>query len=310
MLKPNTSSKSNYINPIIEDEDDDDDDDDGDGDQDEKNDDNDNEDDDPLFADDWGLAEPLFPSSLSVAAASSVSRKMASSGLKKLPPSPPVTLLVMAVDESIIFDPSAQELAVADGVLAVTVGYKDTVKNITRRDGGNKTTSGSSSNSSNSSGGSNSNSSSSDSSSTTSSESNTDQKSKTQTSGANPKPSDRRAVRLISVRTIDPPSRLTHSGLPNALNPATGGTAVPPAHADLVVAKERLLAEKAAAGANGDDGSAGKGDHGGVWTPPRGGLSRKVVKRMVDEVIRRGGVGEEVLEALEGVVVGGGVGES
>ena len=309
MLKPNTNSRSNYINPNIEDEDNDDDDDNGDGDQDKKNDDNDNEDDDPLFADDWGLAEPLFPSSLSVAAvAPSVSRKAASSGMKKLPPSPPVTLLVMAVDESIIFDPSAQELAVADGVLAVTVGYKDTDKSNIRHGSSDITISGSSSSSSSSSN--SSEDSSDDGSSNTSSESNADQKSKTQTSGANPKPSDRRAVRLISVRTIDPPSRLTHSGLPNALNPATGGTAVPPAHADLVVAKERLLAEKAAAGANGDDGSAGKGDHEGVWTPPRGGLSRKVVKRMVDEVIRRGGVGEEVLEALEGVVVGGGVGES
>ena len=86
---------------------------------------------------------------------------------------------------------------------------------------------------------------------------------------------------------------------------------MPPAHADLVVAKEALLAERDAAGGGkaggkegGDGGSADRAGHGGVWTPPRGGLSRKVVKRMVDEVVREGGVGEEVLRALEGVAGG------
>lgn len=37
-------------------------------------------------------------------------------------PRPPVTLLVVVVGESVIFDPSREELAVADGVVAVSVG--------------------------------------------------------------------------------------------------------------------------------------------------------------------------------------------
>lgn len=38
---------------------------------------------------------------------------------------PPVTLLVMVVGDNVIFDPSATELAVADGVLAVSIGKSD-----------------------------------------------------------------------------------------------------------------------------------------------------------------------------------------
>ena len=293
MAKPNRNSKTNYINPGNDDDD--------------RNDNAgnaDNEDDDPLFADDWGLAEPLFP------LPSTSTRGAASSELRKLPPSPPVTLLVMAVDQSVIFDPSAQELAVADGVLAVTVGYKDV-------DEGDKSSSSSSTSSDDSSN----DTSSSSSNSSNSGENNVQTKPKTTSQRTASKFATGRPVRLLSIRTIDPPSRLTHSGLPNALNPATGGTAVPPAHADLIVAKEELLAKRAAAAAEGKGGEKGNdtstnitsgggginddstsADHGGVWSPPRGGLSRKIVKKMVDEVVRSGGVGEEVLTALEGVV--------
>ena len=65
---------------------------------------------------------------------------------------------------------------------------------------------------------------------------------------------------------------------------------MPPAHADLVVAKEGLLAERAERAERaavegergGGDGGDVRGDYGGVWTPPRGGLSRRVIKKMVD----------------------------
>lgn len=71
---------------------------------------------------------------------------------------PPVTLLVMTVGENVIFDPSGTELAVADGVLAVSVGRnvnaasdevsvlavrmletgaRDTFKGVPRKEGGN-----------------------------------------------------------------------------------------------------------------------------------------------------------------------------
>ena len=299
MFKPNRNSKTNYVNPAEE--------------TDERNDKSDvadNEDDDPLFADDWGLAELLFPlpsTSTSILTSTTSKREAASSGGRKFQPSPPVTLLVMAVDKSIIFDPSAQELAVADGVLAVTVGYKD----VDEGDGSKESSSSTSSSDESSDTTSNS----SNNSSSSNDENDIQTKSNTTSQRTTSKISTiNRPVRLLSIRTIDPPSRLTHSGLPNALNPATGGTAVPPAHADLIVAKEGLLARTAAVataaategrnGGNNNSGSSGGdgADYGGVWSPPRGGLSRKVVKKMVDEVVKRGGVGEEVLTALEGVV--------
>ncbi|KFY62845.1 hypothetical protein V496_04363, partial [Pseudogymnoascus sp. VKM F-4515 (FW-2607)] len=60
-------------------------------------------DEDPLFNDDWDAAVPLYP------------RDGATSAR------PPVTILVVAVGENVLFDPSKEELAVADAVLAVSV---------------------------------------------------------------------------------------------------------------------------------------------------------------------------------------------
>ena len=233
----------------------------------------------------------------------------------------------MAVDDNIIFDPSAQELAVADGLLAVTVAYADESVNQARKRGGKNRGGGEDGNNFDES------SSSDDESSATSAtpsssrssslplSSNNANNNKNNNEKQSEKPHKEPLLRLLAIRTIDPPSRLTQSGLPNALNPATGGTAVPPSHAELVIAREKLLAETTASntsnGGNGDgDDRSGRGaegknninintntntNMGGVWTPPRGGLKRAVVKRMVEEVLRPGGVGGEVLRALEGV---------
>lgn len=54
-----------------------------------------------MFNDDWAASLPLYPPSART--------------------KPPVTLLVTAVGENIFFDPSKEELAVADGVLAVSI---------------------------------------------------------------------------------------------------------------------------------------------------------------------------------------------
>lgn len=59
-------------------------------------------DEDPLFNDDWDAAVPLYPRHSTTAR-------------------PPVTILVVAVGENVLFDPSKEELAVADAVLAVSV---------------------------------------------------------------------------------------------------------------------------------------------------------------------------------------------
>lgn len=97
--------------------------------------------------------------------------------------------------------------------------------------------------------------------------------------------------RLLSIRTIDPPSRLTTRGVPDAENSATGG------------------------GAGGAGGVGGVGGHGGkgglvgqgergVWYPPRGGMKKDLIGRVVALCLKRGGVGEEVLAGLEAVEVG------
>ena len=47
----------------------------------------------------------------------------------------------------------------------------------------------------------------------------------------------------------------------------------------------------------------GKGDE-GVWRPPRGGMKRDVIRKMVKIVTEKGGVAEEILRGLEDLDVG------
>lgn len=61
---------------------------------------------DPIADDDWMASTYLYPRGGDAIQAAR----------------PPVTLLVVVVGESVIFDPSREELAVADGVVAVSVG--------------------------------------------------------------------------------------------------------------------------------------------------------------------------------------------
>ncbi len=170
------------------------------------------QDEDPLFDDDWEASEFLY------------SRTTKTSQSR-----PPVTLLVMAVKDNIIFDPSKEELAVAEVALAVSVGespYREekTMMDVDTERGRN--------------------------------------------------------LKLLAVRTIDPPSRLTPPGVPNTLNTATGGTAVTNDQA----ASQRETAEEE-----------------GVWQPPRGGAKRKLIAAMIQKVLERGGVAKEVLDGLDGV---------
>jgi exosome complex component RRP42 len=66
-------------------------------------------DEDPLFNDDWDAATPLYP--------------------ETSPALPPITLLVAAVGGNLMFDPSKEELAVADAIIAVALANsEDSVK--------------------------------------------------------------------------------------------------------------------------------------------------------------------------------------
>lgn len=162
---------------------------------------------DPFFDDDWAVAEYLYPRSAGGAKQTGLSQQVR----------PPVTLLVISVGENVMFDPSREEIAVADAVLAISVTRDDEIQ----------------------------------------------------------------GLKLLSIRTIDPPSRLTQPGIPNSENVnmlgATGA------------------AEDAAFPAPGQEEVVG------VWRPRRGGVKRSVISGMIKTVLKKGGVGEEVLEGLEGV---------
>ncbi|KAK4122680.1 hypothetical protein N657DRAFT_620674 [Parathielavia appendiculata] len=183
-------------------------------------------DEDPFFDDDWAAAPYLFPrtSSTNIATAKSTTPAAAIR--------PPITLLVMAVGNNIIFDPSKEELAVADVALAVSV--------------------------------------------TGSSPSHYAATGTGEEAGRN--------LRLLSIRTVDPPSRLTPPGLANAANTAYG-----PSNGTMGTQK---MAEARAAETEAAEG---------VWRPPRGGAKRMVLGALVQKVLERGGVVDEVLDALEGV---------
>lgn len=98
--------------------------------------------------------------------------------------------------------------------------------------------------------------------------------------------SDGDGLKLLSIRTVDPPSRLTQPGVPNSDNVATLGSTAAAEEAEIV------------------NPSTGEEEVSGVWRPRRGGIKRSTIAQMVKTVLKKGGVGEEVLEGLEGVEVG------
>ncbi|KAI0809365.1 hypothetical protein GGR55DRAFT_171328 [Xylaria sp. FL0064] len=195
-------------------------------------------DEDPMFDDDWAASQFIYPRSASTATSTSTT-SLSSPNTSR----PPITLLVMAVGDNIIFDPSKEELAVADCALAVSVGEKADVES-----------------------------------------GDTEEAAMDVDADAR---AGARVLRLLSVRTIDPPSRLTAPGVPNAVNAAAwgqGGAATPGA-----AAKETGLR------------AAETGDVEGVWKAPRGGSKISMIATMVEKILEKGGIAEEVLEGLDGV---------
>ncbi|KAI1130346.1 hypothetical protein F5Y10DRAFT_122361 [Nemania abortiva] len=189
-------------------------------------------DEDPMFDDDWAASQFIYARSGAGATATTNTTSR-----------PPITLLVMVVGENVIFDPSKEELAVADCALAVSVGETSNGRIDDTAAAAAMDIDGS--------------------------------------ADAEAKPSTR-ALRLLSVRTIDPPSRLTAPGVPNAVNAAAWGQGAP-------AVKETGLR------------AAETGDVEGVWKAPRGGSKITVINTIVEKILERGGVADEVLEGLDGV---------
>jgi exosome complex component RRP42 len=177
-------------------------------------------DEDPLFDDDWAASTFLFPQKTS-----------------KFGARPPISLLVMGIGENIIFDPSKEELAVADVALVVSVGQAD--QQTGQRPQGRMDV---------------------------------------EEAGSNG-----RSLRLLSVRTIDPPSRLTPLGVSNAAMAGLGVSSVP--------TKQQGLST-----AEGEDVD-------GVWKPPRGGVKMQVLAGLLQQVLQQNGTAHEVLDALDSVVL-------
>ncbi|KAM3066793.1 Exosome complex component rrp42 [Clarireedia jacksonii] len=173
-------------------------------------------DEDPLFDDDWDASVHLYPRTPK----SSHSR-------------PPITLLIISVKDNIIFDPSKEELVVAEAVLAITIGERKRQEN--GRDMDVDTGSG-------------------------------------------------RDLRILAVRTVDLPARLTTPGVPNQMNTATGGAAAETT--ELATSQRETMKDE------------------GVWQPPRGGIKRTMVATMIAKALEKGGVAEEVLDGLEAVELG------
>jgi exosome complex component RRP42 len=160
-------------------------------------------DEDPMFDDDWESSTFLYPRD---GAGAQGSR-------------PPITLLVVAIGDTTIFDPAKEELAVAESALAVSVAEVRKIKEEGDMD--------------------------------------VDKKG--------------RELKLLSVRTVDPPSRLTPPGVPHVAN---------------------------------NSGSAQKSDTQtteGVWKAPLGGTKFGVIDGIIQAVLEKGGVADEVLDGLEGV---------
>lgn len=148
-----------------------------------------------MFDDDWDASTFLYTRD--------------SNSATTLTSRPPITLLVVAVGDNVIFDPAREELAVADTALAVSVAEVQKVG------GGDMAVEG-------------------------------------------------RELRLLSMRTVDPPSRLTPPGVPHA--PTASGA-----------------------------------QQTGVWKAPLGGTRFGVVDKITQKVLEKGGVADEVLDGLEGV---------
>lgn len=89
-------------------------------------------------------------------------------------------------------------------------------------------------------------------------------------------------LQLTAIRSIDPPSRLTAAGVPNALN-TTANAGV-----------SSLSPNEAIALRENDQGQT-------FWRPPRGGIRRSMITQMIKSVIEKGGVGSEVLAGLASV---------
>ncbi|KAJ6072729.1 hypothetical protein N7467_010814 [Penicillium canescens] len=91
---------------------------------------------------------------------------------------------------------------------------------------------------------------------------------------------DSDTLKLLSIRTIDPPSRLTQPGIPNSENVNMLGATAPSDDPALL------------------NPATGEEEVSRVWRPRRGGVKRSVIARMVKTVLEKGVLGRRFLKGL------------
>lgn len=91
----------------------------------------------------------------------------------------------------------------------------------------------------------------------------------------------KRNLRLLSIRTIDPPSRLTPPGVPRAADATVNG--------ETKQADPRTMESEPVEG---------------VWKAPRGGAKVAIIGAIIHKALEKGGVADDVLDGLKGVELG------
>ena len=86
-----------------------------------------------------------------------------------------------------------------------------------------------------------------------------------------------RGLKVLAMRSIDPPARLTAAGVPMG----TGAGSVGGEEVRMQSSETKKTVD--------------------VWRPPRGGVKRGLISRIIQAVVKEGGVGYEVLDGLRRV---------
>lgn len=94
----------------------------------------------------------------------------------------------------------------------------------------------------------------------------------------------KRNLRLLSIRTIDPPSRLTPPGVPRTNDAAKSDGSAQANDPDSSTLETKPVE--------------------GVWKAPRGGAKVAIIGAMIQKALEKGGVADEVLDGLKAVELG------
>lgn len=223
-----------------------------------------------MFNDDWDAAIPLYPFADAAATStipSSLKRQNQNQHQNrnrkphKRKFKPPITLLVVSVGENIFFDPSSEELAVADAVVAISVGQVFPDTSVTSPNNPNNP------------------------------------KDVTRAIDAGEGKGQESGLRLLAIRTIDPPSR-HFASTTTTTSTSTATTTVAETQGERGEKGQRQAPEEKRGQGQKEAQEQEQGSEEGVWKKKMGGMKRGLVSRIL-KMILEGGVGADVFRGLE-----------